>query len=235
MRPSAWAGSAANHTHRPAATRSSASTRPAILAPLKAALPVKRSARLRAVAAVRSRIRLLVNRHPIGTLNASWRSAWPEAAAVPWLQPCRLFPRATGSVTFSIESDNLPQLDCLFLFALPRPRSSSSRRGKSSFVGASRAAFSRSAIAPLPDRPWHGGREPGYRTRARLGVEAERLVVVGDRPLQVALGTAGDSPVVEGLRVLGVEAKRLVVVGDRPLRGRPCHGGREPRLLNAFA
>src|SRR5436189_5913677 len=51
-----------------------------------------------------------------------------------------------------------------------------------------------------------------------VGVNSNRLGVVGDRPLQVTLVAASNAAVVERDGVFGVESNRLGVVGDRPLQ-----------------
>ena len=62
-----------------------------------------------------------------------------------------------------------------------------------------------------------GGPEPGAFVVRRdiLGIEADRLVVVGDRLVVLLLGGPGEAAVVVRWDVLGVKTDRLVVVGDR--------------------
>ena len=50
------------------------------------------------------------------------------------------------------------------------------------------------------------------------------LLNVGNCPLQITLGAAGITPVIERLRVLGVEAKRLGVVRDPAVEIVVCPG-----------
>ena len=48
-----------------------------------------------------------------------------------------------------------------------------------------------------------------------LGVQADDLAEVGNRPVEFALVLLGEAPVVIGLGMLGVQADGLAEVGDR--------------------
>src|SRR5262245_3502344 len=59
----------------------------------------------------------------------------------------------------------------------------------------------------------HRGRSVGGRQRV-VGVEAERLIEIGDGTVVVALFHVGDTAVVEGDRTVGANPDRFVVVAD---------------------
>ena len=90
--------------------------------------------------------------------------------------------------------------------------------------GARRAPCSTSAIAPSSP-PCHGGQGPGCRRRRGLGVEADRFVVVGDRPLEVPLVMAGTASIEERVGVLSglrrIASSKSAIAPSRP----PCHLG----------